>query len=66
MEAWVYEQTVGFKGNHADKQRISYKREGDGFLIDTLCEDGYMYTIYARNMPAPKKYIDRKISPLNS
>jgi len=73
MEAWllgrrisVDEQTVGFKGNHADKQRISYKREGDGFLIDALCEDGYTYTIYARNMPAPKKYIDRRISPLNS
>jgi len=34
MEAWIVgrrisvnEQTVGFKGNHADKQRISYKRE---------------------------------------
>jgi len=26
------EQTASFKRNHADKQRISYKKEGDGFL----------------------------------
>ena len=28
----VDEQTISFKGNHPDKQRISYKREGGGFL----------------------------------
>ena len=40
------EQTIGFKGNHADKQRISYKKEGDGFLADALLEDGYTYSFY--------------------
>jgi hypothetical protein len=35
------EQTIGFKANHADKQRINYKKEGDVFLADTIAEDGY-------------------------
>jgi len=60
------EQTIGFKGNHADKQRINYKKEGDGFLADAIAEDGYTYTFFLRNMPAPKKYIDMKMSPLHS
>ena len=35
------EQMIGFKGNHADKQCISYKKEGDGFLADAISQDGY-------------------------
>jgi hypothetical protein len=73
MEAWdmgrnisCNEQTIGFKGNHVAKQRICYKREGDGFLADTLCESGYTYTIYLRNMPPPKHYIDKGCSALHS
>jgi len=73
MEAWDVgshlsgdEQTIGFKGNHADKQRISYKKEGDGFLADAIAEDGYTYTFFFRNMPAPKKFIDMKLSPLHA
>jgi len=31
-----YEQTIGLKGNHADKQRISYKKEGDGLLFPPI------------------------------
>jgi hypothetical protein len=60
------EQTIGFKGNHCDKQRVSYKREGDGFLADAICDSGYTYTFYFRNVPAPKQYIDRKCSALHS
>ena len=54
MEAWDVgshlsgdEQTIGFIGNHADKQRISYKKEGDGFLADAIAEDGYTYTFFS-------------------
>jgi hypothetical protein len=50
MEAWDMgqniscdEQMIGFKGNHVDKQRISYKREGGVFLANTICESGYTY-----------------------
>ena len=39
----VDEQTIGFQSNHRDKQRITYKKEGDGFLADCICADGYTY-----------------------
>jgi hypothetical protein len=57
------EQTIGFKGNHADKQRVNYKHEGDGFLTDALCDRGYIYCFFFHNVPVPKWYIDRRNSP---
>jgi hypothetical protein len=61
------EQTIGFKGNHCDKQRVSYKREGDGFLTDALCDRGYTFSFFFRNVPVPRKYnVERKNSPLHS
>jgi hypothetical protein len=71
MHAWVLgrniscdKQTIGFNGNHADKRRINYKKEGDGFQADTICEDGYTYSIYFHNMPPPAQYIAKKCSAL--
>ena len=46
------EQTVAFQGNHKDKQRITYKREGDGFLADCICSDGYTYSFHFRHQAA--------------
>jgi len=70
-EAWscacqiaVDEMTMRFKGHHRDKLRITFKAEGDGFMADALCDDGYCYQIYFRNDPAPKKYLDMGLSPL--
>jgi len=60
------EQTMGFKGQHADKLQINYKKEGDGFQADCLADDGYTFTFYLRNQPAPKKYVDLGFSPLHS
>ena len=60
------EQMIAFKGNHADKQHISYKKEGNGFLADAISQDGYTYSFFFWNMLAPKKYLDQKISPLHS
>ena len=61
------EQTVGFQGNHKDKQRITYKREGDGFLADCICSDGYTYTFQFRHQEASKKIMkDFSCSPLNA
>jgi Transposase IS4 len=61
----VDEQTIGFQGNHKGKLCITYKAEGDGFQCDALCQGGYTYTFYFWNHPAPKKYIDQKMSPLH-
>ena len=50
------EQTIGFQGNRADKRRITYKTEGDGFQCDAICDSGYTYNFFFRNMPAPVQY----------
>ena len=63
----VDEQDIGFQGNHPDKQRIGFKRKGDGFLVDTYClKGGYTYSFYLRNHPSPKKFLEKNYSPLHS
>eukprot|EP00978_Attheya_sp_CCMP212_P005814 scaffold12969_cov65-Attheya_sp.AAC.6 len=37
----IDEQTLGFQGQDEDKLRITYKKVGDGFQCDAICEDGY-------------------------
>ena len=60
------EQTIGFQGNHADKRRITYKAEGDGFQCDAICDRGFTYNFYFRNMPPPLIYIQKGWSPLHA
>ena len=60
------EQTIGFQGRHADKLRITYKAEGDGFQCDAICDAGYTWTFFFRNMPAPQKWIRLGYLPLHS
>ena len=57
---------MGFKGQHADKRRITYKAEGDGFQCDALCDSGFTYQVYMQNHPAPAKYLKQGLSPLHS
>jgi hypothetical protein len=45
-------------------QLIYYKKEGDGFVTDAITDDGYIYSIYLRNMPAPKKITLKMLPPL--
>jgi Transposase IS4 len=62
----IDEQTMGFQGRHADKLRISYKTEGDGFQCEAMGQDGYTYVVYFRNVPAPSHYIKNGLSPLHA
>ena len=57
------EQDASFQGRHELKQRVTFKKAGDGFLIDSICEDGYTISFYPRNMPPPQKWIDKGYSP---
>jgi hypothetical protein len=73
IDAWDFgefgscdEQCIGFTGNHKDKQRINYKKEGDGFLADSICEEGYTYAFFFRNQPAPAHYLNQGFSPTHA
>ena len=48
---WVSidEQTLWFQGRSGIKLRISYKKEGDGFQCDAMCDDGYTFSFYFRH-----------------
>ena len=48
------------------KLRITYKKEGDRFQCDALCDSGYAYTSFFRHENPPKKYIDQGLSPLHA
>jgi len=60
------EMTMGFQGHHADKMRITYKKEGDGFQCDALCDAGFTYSVFFRNEPPPPQYVRRGFSPLHT
>eukprot|EP00986_Skeletonema_menzelii_P001102 scaffold298_cov130-Skeletonema_menzelii.AAC.5 len=63
---WVSidEQTLGFKGKSGLKLRISYKREGDGFQCDALCDRGYTFSFFFRHGDAPNVgHPDLDLSP---
>ena len=51
------ENTVSFQGKHKDKQRITYKGEGNGLLADCICGDGYIYAFHFRHHPTSEKLI---------
>lgn len=60
------EKDAIFQGQHEDKARITFKKSGDGFLIDSICEDRYTLSFYPQNMPPPMKWVNKGYSATNS
>ena len=60
------EQTTWFQGRNPRKLRITYKKEGNGFQCDALCDDGYTFKFYFRHDPPPVKYTSAGLSPLHA
>ena len=60
----IDEQTIGFQGRHGSKLRITYKRIGDGFQADAICEDGYTYAFKFRHDLVPSVGTE-DLSPLH-
>jgi hypothetical protein len=62
----INEQTLGFQGASGMKLCISYKREGDGFQCDAICDGGYTNSFYFCHGPPPnvgEQYKHFELSP---
>ena len=62
----VDEQTIAFKGSSSMKLRISYKKEGDGFQCDAICDRGYTFSFWFRHGDPPRlpnMFDDLKLHP---
>ena len=61
----IDEMDISFQGRHKDKQRVTYKKGGDCFLVDDLCAEVYTYLWHFINQLAPRKWIGYGIPPLH-
>ena len=57
-------QKQRMKEHDPNKLRITYKKEGDGFQCDALCNYGYIFTFFTQTFP--KKYTDQGLSSLHT
>ena len=57
------EATRGFKGKHILKYIIKFKKEGNGYLLDCIDDDVFIYTFFLRTNLAPKKWLDKGFYP---
>ena len=56
-------QTIGFKGKRADKLRITYKKEGDGFQCDCICNERYTFTCFLPQPDCSKEVVRHGVLP---
>ncbi|KAK3259111.1 hypothetical protein CYMTET_31882 [Cymbomonas tetramitiformis] len=55
---------IGFQGRSSLKDKIKYKGEGDGFLMDAIAEGGYFFVGHFRHSPCP--VVEKEASPLHN
>ena len=56
------EQDIGFQGRHRDKQRVTFKKMGDGFLLDALCAYG-THTVSTSGIKLRQRVELKKVYP---
>ena len=58
------EQNIGFQGSHKEKHKIKWKHEGDIFMADYCCDNGFTCSFHFRSMPPPINHVRLKLSAL--
>ena len=73
LEAWlpgpqlsVDEQVQHFTGRGSGTRCCKFKREGDGFFMDSICNSGYTITFYLYNQPLPLSFISKGFYPFHA
>ena len=59
------EQDIALQRQSRNKSWVKYKRDGDGFLVDTFCCQGNTYNFYYRYQKPLVKYMDKGVSALH-
>ena len=66
VEISVDEQTLKFQGRYIDKIWITYKREGDSFQYNALCQNGYTFSCRFVSEPLSTKYTQQGLFPVHA
>ena len=54
----IDEQTIGCQARNSGMTRIKYKREGDGYQLDAVCDGEYTFSWWPRWMAPPPDFPD--------
>ena len=66
VSIYVDKTTIGFQGRHQYKRKIACKAEEGCFQGGAIFQDVFCYQFFFHNDPAPHKYINMGLSPLNT
>ena len=62
----MHEQNIDFEGMHQDKQKIKCKSEGDVFMANCYCDNGFTNSFHFRKMIHLINCTRLKLSTLHS
>ena len=60
------ETSIHFKFNHADRIRTMFKSECDELQTYAIFHKGYTYQIFICNNPLSKKFLVKRLPPLDA